>query len=516
MPVAPEYLHLVYPDLDVNALIYGRNSHDPTGKGRSVASQVDEGTGMCDQFSWSIAHVYDKDIGRSASRHARRTRDDFEALLEAIEAKAGNMVIAFEASRYYRDLEAYVRLRNACTEAGVLLCYNGTIYDLSKRADRKVTAMDAVDAEDEAEAIRDRALRGQRTRAAAGRPGGRTPFGYKRRYDPDTGELIDQVPHPDTADIVREIFKRFDAGKTMYSMVRWLNGLPEAAYASGKPWAQDRLRTVLTNPTYIGKRHVKGVVVGDGSWDPLIKDETLWHRVQRRISDPSRRTMRDSQVRHLMSGLALCGQCPDEPHMTPRPWAKEAQADPAGPPPPRQRSYICSEKWDVAIAEHLLDAYVEEAVLTYLRSPAARAAFEAPDSREKALAAEALLERLTAQLDEARTQAATFRPDGTPLLSIATLSAIEGQLAPQITKAKQAAAGALAAGLSPVMKDLLHADPDALDALWADMELPEKRDVLRRVVTVRVNKAPFKGMQKITLGRVGLAFRGDPGFKGLI
>ena len=234
MPIAPEYLHLVHPNVTFDALLYGRASRDPKKKGRSVADQINSGRDLCETHGWPVAEVFDQDVDRSASRHARRKRKDFEALLAAIESGKGRIVVAWEASRYYRDIEAYIQLRNACMNNDVLLCYNGQVFDLSKREDRKATAQDALAAEDEAEGIRDRVLRTTRAQAKKGLPHGRLLYGYTRRYDPDTGDLIEQGPHPERAPIVLEVFERVAAGETEYSILQDLNVRLEDMIASGK------------------------------------------------------------------------------------------------------------------------------------------------------------------------------------------------------------------------------------------------------------------------------------------
>src|SRR5690606_13021410 len=123
-----------------------------------------------------------KDTDASASRHARRSRNDFEGLISTIISEPAppgvrRIVIAYNAARYYRDLEAYVRLRNACLHANVLLCYNGQVYDLSRRDDLKTTAMHAIDAEDEAVGLRDQNLRTAIQQAEEGLPHGKLPYG---------------------------------------------------------------------------------------------------------------------------------------------------------------------------------------------------------------------------------------------------------------------------------------------------------------------------------------------------
>lgn len=496
MPVAPEYLHLVYPNEEFPAFLYGRASHDPTKRGRSVGTQLHEGRSLCERHSWPIVGVFDKDVDRSASRHAKKKRADFEAMLEGIAAKQCRIVVAWEASRYYRDLEVYVRLRNACHAADVLLCYNGVVYDLSKREDRKATAQDALQAEDEAEGIRDRSLRTQRRLAEQGRPGGRTPFGYQRRYDPDTGDLIDQVPHTVQAPFVTEIFRRFASGQTTYGIKKWLNDTPEATHPTGRPWDYDRITHVLRNVAYVGKRQHQGKVFGDATWDALI-DEVTFHQVQRRLDDPTRRVQRDTSVRHLLSHIALCGECEEQPNLT--------KGKRNG-----RSTYFCELRHDTAMMADRFEAYVEEAIIGYLKTDAARVAFERDDLDAEGEAARVRLVSLEGQLDEARSLAVKFDGNGRPLLSVASLAAMESQLAPQIERARTDVEATAGAGMSPLLRQLVNAAD--VDAAWGNLLLPQQRAVLREIVTIRLHKAHVRGAQKILPGRITLSWVGQPGF----
>jgi site-specific DNA recombinase len=502
MAVAPEYLHLVYPDLDIRALLYGRNSHDPSGKGRSVASQLHEGHTLCCEHGWPIAGVFDKDVGKSASRFAKKRRDDFEALLEAIEQRMGTVVVAFEASRYYRDLEAYVRLRAACLRAGVLLCYNGEVYDLSKRADRKATARDAVDAEDEAEGIRDRNVRTVRRLVAEGWPAGRTPYGYQRLYSRTTGELEKQVPHPVRSFYVREIFRRFLGDddtdpQTLYGIAQWLNSAPAAAHHRGHPWDAERVRIQLRILAYAGRRVHHGVDAGKGTWEPVISLEDF-ERVQVLLDDPDRRTnVRQTGVKHLQTGIATCGNHPDQP-----------SALRAGPRN-GHTSYVCDARQDVSIRKEVLDAYVETAAIRWWSSDAAVAAFRRDEDTGKVDRARKLQRALEQQLLDARNAAAEFDEDGTPRLSPVSLGMLEKRLQPMIDEARAEASAPL--GVPPELRRLVGR-PDA-EAVWEAMTLIERRAALRASVRIRLCSAHVRGAQSIRPGRVRLDFRGSPDFQ---
>ncbi|WP_219686752.1 recombinase family protein [Streptomyces anatolicus] len=510
MPIAPEYLHMVFPDTVFHALLYGRASRDPKKKGRSVADQINTGREMCDTFNWPIAEVFDQDIDRSASRHARRARKDFEALIDSIEAGRGRIVVAFEASRYYRDIEAYIRLRNACMANNVLLCYNGQVYDLSKREDRKATAQDAIAAEDEAEGIRDRVLRTTRAQAKKGAPHGRILWGYGRRYDPDTGDLVEQYVLPERGSVVVDIFQRVEAGESMYSILHDLQSqgdrLPGGMNEDGEqepgiPWRYDHLSSMLRNWGYIGKRVFQGEIIGDAAWPPISNgndDEGFiqtFHNVQKIVNDPKRRTTHDSSVKHELSFLGLCGECEEEPYLK----VLKGRG---------YLNYTCRLRYDTVMRKETLEAYVEEAVVQWLSSPAAAEAFRNDAEQKAAAASRALAQALTEQLEEARAKAGQMTAQGRPVLSIASLAAIEAQLIPQIEAAEEAGEVTSA---PPLVRRLLSAED--VDALWQRLTVPQRRTVYRAVVTVRLYKARARGVRRIEPGRITLSFVGQPGFR---
>jgi DNA invertase Pin-like site-specific DNA recombinase len=492
MPIAPEYLHHVHEG-PFPALLYGRASRDPKKKGRSVGDQLDTGRDLCDSHGWPVVEEF-KDIDRSASRHARRTRNDFEALLAAIEAKKARIVVAFEASRYYRDIEAYIRLRNACMNSNVFLCYNGQVFDLSKREDRKATAQDALQAEDEAEGIRDRVLRSTRAQAKKGLPHGRLLWGYARRYDPESGDLIEQYPHPERAHIVLEVFQRIAAGETEYAILQDLKARGERT--PGVEWDYYHLPNMLRNVGYKGRRVHRGEDFGEAAWPALVPEE-LFDQVQEIVGDESRNTVRDYAVKHLLSGIARCGECEDHPHLR------------VG----KSRGYLvygCSARFDSQMRKDKLDAYVEEAVVSWFGSRAAVAAFQSDEQEKRAERARTRMKALQRQLDEARELAATFKEDGvTPRLSLASLAVQEDRLVPQIEAAK---AEAQEMNAPPLVRRLVGR-PDVQEIWDEKLTIEQQRTVLRAVVNIRLNRARSRGVRTIEPGRITLRFFGQPGFR---
>jgi site-specific DNA recombinase len=518
MPFDPSYLHLVFPNIKFEAYLYGRASRDPNKRGDSVEDQLVAGRSICRDYNWNIVDEF-KDTGLSASRHAHRARDDFEELLATIDdtpATPGviRIVVAYEASRYYRDLEAYVRLRAACLGAGVLLCYKGTVYDLSRSDDRKATAQHAIDAEAEADDIRDRNLRTASRTAAAGDPHGRLLFGYSRDYEVVSGQLrcVRQYENPVTGPYVYRSFIHIDQGRSVAGLIRWLNSETDAARADGRPWNTRNVRLMLLNRAYLGERKNKGDWKA-ATWPAIAGLDTpagraLFNRVTATLSDPGRRVARGTEVAHLLSLIALCGHCGDHALLEQVPL--------------RGTAFLrCRVRKDVTIREDWMDAFVEEAVMRWFANKRQATMALVPsdgDVEEKVGAAQRRINGYEEQLREARQLAEEFdEASGRFRLSAGSLASMEQRLLPKLEQERKRLQSLT--GVSPLLLSLLRTeDPDGVwngraEAGQPGLTLEQKREVIRKVVTVRLHKAQKRGVHRLEPGRITLAFAGEPGFR---
>ncbi|WCN06002.1 recombinase family protein [Streptomyces sp. M92] len=517
MPYAPEYLHLVIPGVTFEALLYGRNSDDAIGRGNSVDDQLTNGRTLCGQHGWKIVREF-KDTDMSASRHGRKARDDFEALITYIKSEptppgARRVVVAFEASRYYRDLEAYVRLRAACMSTDTLLCYNGQVFDLSKREDRKATAQDAIAAEDEAEGIRDRNLRTAGLQAQAGMPHGKSIYGYTRTYDMVNGrKRCTGQEEDERGPYVLEMLRRLDSGHTLGAVKRWLRSEPDAARLDGHPWTEQSVRMTVLNRAYLGERLHQGQYI-KAVWAPIKGLETpqgraMFFRVTARITDPTRTKHRGTEVAHLLTYIPLCGECGDHArlrYLTPARGRKNA-------------TLACTEKYDTSIVEAVLNAYVEEAIIAWFSNKAkARAALVPSDGKveEMVTATQRLINSYEEQLAEARHLAETFDDQaGRFKLSATSLAGMEARIEPKLEAERKKLQSFT--GTSPLLLRMLDEDPETV---WngrpasADrpaapgLTLEQKREIIQSVVTVRLYKVKTPG------DRIRLAFAGERGFR---
>ncbi|MGZ4603133.1 MAG: recombinase family protein, partial [Kineosporiaceae bacterium] len=176
---------------------YLRVSQDSSGRQRSVEEQHADHERAAADRGVTLGDPYREDV-MSASRYSRKTRDVFARLLADLGAGrfAADELWLWEPSRGSRKVSEWAALVELCEAAGVAVyvASHGRAYDPSNHRDRRALFEDAVDSEYESGKISHRVSRAMVANAAAGKPHGRTPFGYVRRYDPVTRRLVAQEP----------------------------------------------------------------------------------------------------------------------------------------------------------------------------------------------------------------------------------------------------------------------------------------------------------------------------------
>jgi site-specific DNA recombinase len=475
---------------EVRAGRYQRASQDKKQQGKSVGDQGSLNVAEISRNGWTDAGTFtDNDL--SASRHATKERPDFERLMDAIRAGKFDVLVVWEISRNQRDLAVYVQIRDLCTEVGLFFwLVGGVLYDLRDKNDRMMLGFQAVQAEWLADSIRDNVQRGIDGAAAEGRPHGRVTYGYRRVYDSRTRAFLRQEADteirtstgPDGtkheyshAGVVKEIFEKVTGGTPLITIENQLNGrgIPSP---EGSRWRRGVIRKMAMNPAYIGKRVLRGEVVGDGVWKGLVDDELYWASV-RLLEDPSRTTTRPGRAVHLLSYIVLCDVCdgPTSRHsVTRRGWSGE--------------QYTCLRKKCSSALMNVMDEYVQRAVVAWLSRPdiyevlTAQCATDAEVAHARAEAA-----RLRGDLEEWRKLA-----EAGEVTPVSFARAEKGLLA-QIAEHESRAAEA---GIPPVLRGRIG---EQAVAAWAELgdEVAVKRDIIRLVADIRLrpagkgNRRPF-------------------------
>jgi site-specific DNA recombinase len=327
------------------------------GKGRTARSIRDQHADNLEAEQeygpWSWGEPY-QDTG-SASKFARKVRDDFERLVADLRSgefgSSGDVLVLWEISRLARETGRGVEIVDLCEAGGYLIHITSheRTYNPRNYNDRHELITGIADAEREARRLSKRTSRGLNSAAREGRPQGQVSFGYARDY-----EVVDRRPRPVAqypekveGPLVAELFVRvagvednrfgLAAGESvplLFTNEAADGGgpLPEPMYALSKEWeergivSRDRvidgelvpgipfspqnLRSMLLRPAYAGLRKHNGKIVEvewEG-WTPIVSKALFW-RVQEILADPSRRTYTGEHIRHVLSMTMRCDVC---------------------------------------------------------------------------------------------------------------------------------------------------------------------------------------------------------------
>lgn len=441
------------------AAVYRRCSFDRNDQA-SVSEQEELGLARCGTEGWRPVLYEDND--RSASRYARKDRDDWPRVLADLEAGKLGFVWLWETSRGDRKLYEWVGFLELCRERDVRIYVetHGRLYDMRNYRDMKTLAEDGVA---NAFASDETSVRVQRNLASAarnGRPHSRPPYGIRRLYDPVSGGYVTQAPDrdgdPPRCDVAAEIITRIGAADPL-SVIRDDLGRRGIPGPTGAAWDRHTIRLIGLNPAYAGFRlPPSGDPDQKPDWEPVV--DLPVHLAAAAVLKASGRPPRPGSQRHLLSYLASCGGCGGP---------LSARAGYGG-----ILRYRCGPRDCVYVGAAWLDELVTLAVLGALAAPDAAEVFRA-DGREAA-ARRAEAETLRAQLDEwARAS-----------VSPHAYQVKEEQLLPRIKAAERAAARAAV----PVPLQELIGAAD-MRAAWDTFSIPARRDVVRVLMDVSVARA---------------------------
>ncbi|MGN7187061.1 recombinase family protein [Microbacterium enclense] len=295
-------------------------SKDTSGSGRSPDQQHDDNVRAFNERGWLLHSDPYRDDDRSASRYARRAREDFLRLISDLrdDTFGADILVIWESSRGSRTVAEWVELLELLEQrrVKVFVTTHGRLYDPRNHRDRRSMLEDAVDSEYESAKISERLRRSAAANAEAGRPHGKNVYGYRRVYSDTTKALLRVEPDPSTAPIVQEAGRRVLRGETLYAIAKDFNerGIPprrphRSERRQSHGWTPVAVKQMLTTPAYAGLRQHRGLIVGDASWPPLI-DRDKWESLQSIMSPiERRRTSNDWVVKHLLSGIAVCDIC---------------------------------------------------------------------------------------------------------------------------------------------------------------------------------------------------------------
>jgi site-specific DNA recombinase len=478
-------------------IIYGRASRDPRGGGTSVTKQLERGREFAMREKVQVVAEI-RDDNKSASRGSRE-RAGFSDVRGLIERRQADLLILWEVSRSSRDLEEFMGLVNACSDNGLEIAVSGTRYDPSKVNDWLPLAFQGVMAEAEARRIKQRNIDSVETNATRGTPHGRIPYGFRRVYDAKTGVLVTQSPYDERdpsrlspeAQVIAEAVRAVLQGVTLRQICRDLNarGVPTPRRARKQTltenpqgvvtvWEPSTLRQLLLNPTVAGRRVHRGEDIGPAVWDPIV-DYGTWLRLRNFLKNPSRLSVpnpRGPAPRHLLSGIALCGEC----------GARLKAATNVSRIP---RAYTCRTEgcMRVTATADRVDERVEAVLMALFERPDFQSALaDAHERRELAATRGPDVASAIAEKDEELDVVEKMRGSGELTLRAYAAETKRIEDAIEHLRSQQVASVA-----SPALRRLLTAK--TLQDGWTTADLMDRREVVRLLLDVTIKRAVVRG-----------------------
>ncbi|MFL0424186.1 recombinase family protein [Micrococcus luteus] len=389
------------------AAIYTRISRDDRGDEAGVTRQEEDCRAKAAGLGFEVVQVYtDNDIG--ASTRSRKVRPGYAQMLEAARRGAFGAILAYSTSRLTRrpreaeDLIDLVERHGVQIKTVVSGDWNLETAD-GRAVVRTLAAWDAAEAERTAE----RVARACEQRAAEGRTHGAVPYGWTR--DADGTEHL----HPEQAQVIRDAAAHVLEGGSLRSFTLDLNARGVGSPRGGK-WTAPQLKQLLLRERNAGrlvrrdpKKPGHRPVIGQGAWPPILDEETH-DRVVARLTDPTRRKSRGSDLKYMMSGILICGACGAKCRLMPGGRAKDGT--------PRPPSYGCRECFGAKRRVAQVDEFVSDVMRLRLEGPDAPVLL-AGDNTE-VVEAQQKREELRARLDRAADDYAEGHIDARQLARI--------------------------------------------------------------------------------------------------
>src|SRR5690606_30046076 len=337
----------------------------------SVEEQLAELRATVKRLDWNpVAELSDNDV--PASRYSKEDRPDWLQLLRLIRRGELDAVAFWELSRSTRRRVEWAEFAELAIDHRLRILVGSSIYNADNPHEMHILDMMATQGVLEVSQSSKRIRRAQRANAEQGRPAGVPGYGYRRRYDPDTGQLLGQEPDPDEAEVVRMVAQWIRAGRSINWIAAELNRrriptdrgrLAGEQYQDSRGrartalgWVAANLRRVMSRPELKGVRTYKGKEVTEGQWEPILSP-TEWSEVQAaftrtrwRAAAAGQRIVRDGAARWLLSGVAICDVCGGDIRAVPRSRqgrTPDGEVDPAG------WRYRCAGRYEGAPMGHV-------------------------------------------------------------------------------------------------------------------------------------------------------------------
>lgn len=249
-------------------------------------------------------------------------RPDYQAMMDRIRTGEFTHLVVWKIDRISRNLLDFASMYDELKRLGVTFVSKNEQFDTSSAIGEAMLKIILVFAELERNMTSERVTAVMLSRANNGQwNGGRVPYGYSWDKESRTFSVVEQE-----AKVIRRMAELYEQYQSLLYVAKYMN---EAGITTktGKQWTPTTVRTMLTNPWYIGNYvynvHSDGKGTEKRSEDewitvedhhPAILDERIFYRIKFLLTRNKRGGVPASQtyVRkniHIFGGLLRCAKC---------------------------------------------------------------------------------------------------------------------------------------------------------------------------------------------------------------
>jgi site-specific DNA recombinase len=437
----------------MRAFTYSRQSLDLA---EGIDRQQERTRRLAESRGYSIVREFvDNDTSATKSRASAQ----WPTMLAALQAGEADVVIAVDIDRLVRSLRDMLELMES---GAAVLTVDGEL-DLTTADGTFRASMMAALARFETQRKSERQVRASEYRVSLGKPNPqRRRFGYESDM---------RTPREAEAVMVRRVFTAIAGRQSLRSLAMELNAEGYRTPAGNK-WLPARLREMVQKP-YDGGFTYRGETIASEEVVPLVSTE-LVEMARAVLADPTRRTTPGPTIRHLASGLAVCGVC--------------------GSPMVYMQTYRCrADSSHPSIIKATLDPIVVREVARAVVSYTGEVRDEGR-SDIRALVAE------HAKVESQSSQVLADRDEGLVSAAVARARLMElrdqrGELERQLEEARSSSSSLVT--LHGLAKKLQGGQVDAVSARFLELELEEQRELVRQLLLITVEKGRGPGRVQV-------------------
>ena len=197
------------------------------------------------KVEWRMVDIY-ADEGITGTSSAKR--EDFQRMMADCRRGIIDQILVKSISRFARNTKDCLEAVRELKELGVNVRFEREGIDTANVSSELITAIYAAFAQKESESISGNIRRGRQMHAKVGTL--KVPCYRLYGYEKDEDGKFRVIP--EQAEIVRELYKRYESGASLRNLQDWLEESQIKTVLGESKWTTTSIKSILTNEKYCG------------------------------------------------------------------------------------------------------------------------------------------------------------------------------------------------------------------------------------------------------------------------